>query len=225
MVRWPAAGVETAAVLYTGPDCVITGPASLRHQGVRTPATDLIDVLIPASAKRENVSFVRVHRTARMPDQAHNLNGIRWALAARAVADTVPRGEFDLREVRELVAGAVQCGSCTIEQLADELRSGPTRESRRLRAVLYEVIDGIASAAEGDLRLLVKRAGLPEPMYNPDLYVGSQFLGRRRPVVAGENAGVARGTRLEGVAPGAWAVGKDNGAAQPNDRARNLRPA
>jgi hypothetical protein len=179
---------EIAAALYAGPDCVLTGRAALAQLGVRVPVTDVVDVLIPVSAKRQDVSFVRVHRTARMPEQAHVLNGIRWALAARAVADTA-RGEFELREVRELVAGAVQGGSCTIQQLAQELRAGPTRESGRLRAVLGEVADGIASAAEGDLRLLVKRSGLPEPMYNPDLYVGSVFLGR--PDLWWPDAGVA----------------------------------
>src|SRR6185437_8010030 len=85
---------EIAAVLYAGPDCVLTGPAALRQQGVRVPGTDLIDVLIPVSVKRRDVSFVRVHRTARMPDRAPVVNGIRWAPAARAVADTA-RAEFD----------------------------------------------------------------------------------------------------------------------------------
>lgn len=55
---------------------------------------------------------------------------------------------------------------------------GPTRESGRLRAVLDEVADGVRSAAEADLRLLIKRSGLPEPLYNPDLYLGSMFLAR-----------------------------------------------
>jgi hypothetical protein len=77
-----------------------------------------------------------------------------------------------------LVAGAVQGGKCTVPQLAEELRAGPTRESGRLRAALEEVADGVRSAAEGDLRQLIKRSGLPEPMYNPDLYLGSVFLGR-----------------------------------------------
>jgi hypothetical protein len=41
--------------------------------------------------------------------------------------------------------------------------------------VLEEVADGVRSAAEGDLRKLIKRSGLPEPLYNPDL----QNSGRR----------------------------------------------
>lgn len=168
---------EIAAALYAGPDCVLTGLAALQHQGVRVPSTDLIDVLIPASMKRQSLSFVRVHRTIRMPDQSFVLDGVRWALAARAVADTA-RGEFDVREVRAVVASAVQGGKCTIKQLAEEMRAGSKRESSRFREVLEEVADGVRSAAEGDLRLLIKKGGLPEPLYNPDLYVGARFLGR-----------------------------------------------
>ncbi len=179
---------EIAAALYAGPDCVLTGPAALRQYGLRVPVTELIDVLVPASAKRQSVSFVRMWRTTRLPEQAFILDGIRWAQAARAIADTA-RNEFDLREVRALVAGAVQGGTCTIGQLAEELRAGPSRESGRLRAVLEEVADGVRSAAEGDLRLLIKRSGLPEPMYNPDLYVGSAFLAR--PDAWWKDAGVA----------------------------------
>jgi hypothetical protein len=179
---------EIAAVLHAGPGCVLTGPAALRHQGVRVPATDIVDVLVPMPTKRQSVDFVRMHRTARMPDQTFVLNGIRWALAARAAADTA-RGEHDLREVRALVAGAVQRGTCTVPQLAEELRAGPTRASGRLRAVLEEVADGVRSAAEADLRQLIKRSGLPEPMYNPDLYLGSMFLGR--PDTWWKDAGVA----------------------------------
>jgi hypothetical protein len=168
---------EIAAVLYAGKGCVLTGPAALRHQGVRVPATSTVDVLVPATTKRQSADFVRMHRTVRMPDQTFVFNGIRWALTTRAAADAA-RGEHDLREVRALVASAVQGGKCTIPQLAEELRAGPSRESGRLRAVLEEVADGIRSAAEGDLRKLIKRSGLPEPMYNPDLYVGSMFLAR-----------------------------------------------
>lgn len=179
---------EIAAVLYAGPGCVVTGPASLRQQGVRVPATDMIDVLIPAPAKRRDEGFVRLHPTKRMPEQGFVLNGIRWAPAARAVADTV-RSEHDARQARVVVASAVQGGRCTVPQLALELQEGSARQSGRLRAVLQEVADGIASAAEGDLRQLVKRSGLPEPMYNAELYTESGFLAR--PDLWWKDAGVA----------------------------------
>ena len=167
---------------------MLTGPAALRQQGVRVPSTELIDVLVPASAKRQSVSFVRMHRTTRLPDQTFIVDGVRWALAVRAVADTA-RGEYELREVRALVADAVQRGKCTIPQLVEEMRAGPSRESGRLKLVLEEVADGVRSAAEGDLRQLIRRSGLPEPLYNPDLYIGSMFLAR--PDLWWKDAGVA----------------------------------
>jgi hypothetical protein len=79
-------------------------------------------------------------------------------------------------EARAIVARAVQRGQCTIAQLATELQDGPTHGSANLRAVLAEVIAGIRSIPEGDLRQLIIRAGLPQPLYNPRLYVGEVFL-------------------------------------------------
>jgi hypothetical protein len=91
------------------------------------------------------------------------------------VADAV-RALADLAAVRAVVASAVQRGQCTIAQLAVELRDGPIRGSASLRAVLAEVIAGVRSVPEGDLRRLIIRAGLPQPLYNPRLYLGEVFL-------------------------------------------------
>jgi hypothetical protein len=45
-----------------------------------------------------------------------------------------------------------------------------------LRRALAEVADGVRSAAEGELRALIKRARLPMPMFNPRLFAGRVFL-------------------------------------------------
>lgn len=194
---------EIAAVLYAGRGCVLTAQASLQRQGVRVPLSEVVDVLIPDSAKRQSVGFVRTHRTARMPERPWVNHGIRWAPVARAVAD-VARGDLDLRAVRAVVADAVQRRKCTIEQLASELRAGPNRGSGMLRAALEEVADGVASSAEGDLRKLVKGSRLPEPMYNPSLYVGEKFLAQ--PDLWWRDAGVAgeMDSREWHLSPEAW---------------------
>lgn len=179
---------EIAAVLYAGRRCVVTGPASLQRQGVRVPLSEFVDVLIPDSAKRQSVGFVGTHRTNRMPEWPWVNGGIRWAPVARAVAD-VARGDLEFHAVRAVVADAVQRRKCTIGQLASELRAGPNRGSGMLRAALEEVADGIASSAEGDLRKLVKGSRLPEPMYNPSLYIGKEFLAQ--PDLWWRDAGVA----------------------------------
>jgi len=170
-----AAQREVAAALYAGEDCVLTGVAALQAQGMRAPRSACVDVLIPAAKRRQSVGFVRILRTINVPDRARPIRGIRYAPAARAVADAV-RGQTDMDFVRSVVAGAVQQRKCTLPQLTDELRTGPKRGSAALRAALAEVADGIRSVAEGDLRKLIKKAGLPEPMYNPRLFVGADFL-------------------------------------------------
>jgi hypothetical protein len=100
---------------------------------------------------------------------------VRFVSADRAVADTV-RGLTRLEDARAIVASSVQQGRCTIEQLVTELRAGPTRGSAGLRSVLAEVIAGIRSVPAADLRDLIRKAGLPQPLYNPRLYLGGIFL-------------------------------------------------
>jgi hypothetical protein len=168
---------EAAAVLYAGRGCVITGLAALARHGVRVPISQTVDVLIPHRSSRQSVEFVRVHRTIRMPDKPVIIDGIRWAPVPRAAADAA-RGQIDARDVRAFVAHAVQQKRCSVLQLATELRAGSHQGSLALREALAEVADGVASVAEGDLRGLVKSGGLPEPMYNPSLFDGAEFLGK-----------------------------------------------
>jgi hypothetical protein len=161
-----------ASLLHAGPDGLVTGPAALANYRIRGPQTRLIDVLIPAASKRSDAGFVIVHRTWRMPREAICDGPVRYAPAARAVGDSVrAMAGADLANVRAVVAGAVQQGRCTVADLAAELQAGPVRGSATLRAVLAEVIDGIRSPAEADLRTLIRRSALPQPLYNAKLYL------------------------------------------------------
>jgi len=133
---------EMAALLYAGPGSLITGPAALMHYGIQSaPGTAVIDLLVALTRQRRNTGFVRLHRTARMPSQISASGPVRFAPAARAVADTAWQ-LTSLSDVRAVVAGAVQLGRCTIGQLSSELQSGPIRGSATFRAVLSEVADG-----------------------------------------------------------------------------------
>lgn len=167
-----------AAVLYGGRRAVITGPAAVRHHRMPAPETDAVDLLIPARRQRRGVSYVVVHRTTRMPKLVIGPPLVNYALPARAVADAA-RWLTDLREVRALVAGAVQSRRCTIDELADELREGARQGSALLREVLSEVADGVLSAPEAELRALIVKAGLPLPLFNPWLYLADgTFIAR-----------------------------------------------
>jgi hypothetical protein len=181
---------EMAALLYAGRGSLITGSMALMHHSIRSGSAfdGVIDVLVPADRQRLSTGFARLHRTARMPPRVCFSGPVRLTLAPRAVADTV-RQLTELRDVRAVVADAVQLGRCTVRQLAEELRDGPMRGSAMFRSVLAEVADGIRSTAEGDLGELIRIARLPRPMFNPSLYAGDVFLGK--PDAWWPDAGVA----------------------------------
>jgi hypothetical protein len=165
---------DMAALLYAGPRSVLTGAAALRRHGIADRG-NAVDVVVPGDVGRVDAGFVRLHRTRRLPRGFCVAGEIRYALPPRAVADAA-RWLTDLGEVRAVVAGAVQRGLCPVELLAEELREGPKQGSALFRRALAEVADGVRSAAEGRLHALIKRAGLPMPMFNPRLFVGRDFL-------------------------------------------------
>jgi len=167
---------ETAALLYGGPHAVLTGAVALRHYLLTAPESAAVDVLIPARSQHKSVSYVRVHQTTRMPDMVYGPAHRLCAPPARAAADAV-RGLTDLREARALLAGVVQNKGCAPWQLKQELDAGPVQHSALLRSVLAEVVDGVRSAPEAELRDLIKKAGLPMPLFNPRLYLpGGTFI-------------------------------------------------
>jgi hypothetical protein len=169
---------EIAAVLYGGPHAVVTGLAAVRHHRMRGPESDVVDLLVPARRQCQSVSYVAVHRTTRMPKQVMGPRTVSYVLPARAVADAA-RWLTDLREVRALVAAAVQSRRCWLDELAEELREGPRQGSALFRAALSEVMEGIRSAPEADLRSLIIKARLPLPMFNPALYLANgTFIAR-----------------------------------------------
>lgn len=169
--------LEVAALLYAGPLSLITGPSALAFHGVRGAKSATINVLVPASRSVASRSFVAIHRTRRMPRQWANDLAVRYVLPPRAIADTL-RTLDRLSDARTVVASGVQQGLCTVRQLADELAERHSAGDALFRTVLAEVAAGIRSAPEAELRELITSSGLPEPLYNPDLYLNQKFLAR-----------------------------------------------
>jgi hypothetical protein len=166
---------EMAAMLYAGQASVITGLAALRRHRIRGPAAEFIDVLIPASRQRQNWDFVRLRRTTRMPKRIWPSGPLHYTLPARAVGDVV-RDLTSLREVRAVVADAVQRGVCRVPDLSAELNAGPHAGSALFREALADVLGGIRSAAEGDLKDLLHTSGLPMPLFNAMVFAGDTFV-------------------------------------------------
>jgi hypothetical protein len=154
---------------------VLSGLAALSRHGLRVPRTDMVDVLVPVSRIRRDGPFVRLHRTARMPERVCYSGQVNYTLPPRAVADAA-RWLTEAGTVRGIVADAVQRGLCPLDRLTEELAAGPMRGSALLRRALTEVAGGARSVAEGDFLLLIKRARLPEPMLNPRLFAGETFI-------------------------------------------------
>ena len=189
---------EMAALLYAGPGSLITGPVALMHHRLRSPVVlEIVDVLVPAGRQRVQHRLRPAAPYVSDADRIVTTGPLRLVEVARAVADTA-RLLAELRDVRAVVADAVQRGRCTVRDLAGELRDGPIRGSAMFRSVLGEVAEGIRSTAEGDLRDLIRMARLPMPLFNATLYVGDTFLAR--PDAWWPDAGVARrSTRTSGT--------------------------
>jgi very-short-patch-repair endonuclease len=164
-----------AAFLHAGSGLAITGLGAAARHGIPCGPGEFVDVLVPHECRRADMRFVRLHRTIVAPKTYNDGGFVPFAAPARAVADAA-RLMTDLTEVRALVAAGVQRRQLSIWQLAEELKIGPRQGSALLRQALTEVADGVRSVAEGDLRSLVRRSKLPEPLYNPRLYVGEDFL-------------------------------------------------
>lgn len=155
---------QVAALLYGGPDSVITGPAAIRLHRLRSPGSDMIDVLVPWTVSRQSMGFARILRTRRMPG-FYTTGPVRFARVGRAVADAA-RGFSALDDVRTVVAEAVQRRACTIAEIGLELEGGPARGSTHLRTALAEVRAGVRSAAEARFLNRLKRSDLPMPEFN-----------------------------------------------------------
>ena len=163
-----------AALLYAGEGSILTGLAALRHYKISVPDGP-VDVLVPAGRRRSSREFVVVHRTTRMPRLAAARGPIQFASAARAVADAAI-GLERLADVRAIAGRAVQQECCTVSALVTELDAGSRRHLGLLRLTLAELADGVRSAAEADLRLLLRRARLPAPLFNAELYAAGRLI-------------------------------------------------
>jgi hypothetical protein len=166
--------LDMAALLYAGRASLLTGRAALRRYGFLPRATGIVDVLVPAASQPADRSYVRVHRTRRMPRTYFRQEAIKFTAIPRAVTDAalVPG---NVRDMRAIVCLGVDRG-CSIEDLAAELGQSRLQNSVRLRAVMADVGRGIRSGPEGDLMDLIDRSDLPTPVYNPRLYIGDAFL-------------------------------------------------
>jgi len=130
------------------------------------PQDPVIRVLVDADVQRSSRDFVAIRRTIYLPRPAQSSEGLAMAPTARALTDFALRHDHE-RDVRAVLASAVQRRQVSIDELLAELDIAPARGRRRLVRVLEELGDGVRSAPEGDIRQLVAKSQiLPKPLYN-----------------------------------------------------------
>ena len=93
---------EMAALLYAGPDALLTGTSALRHHGVRAlglqdvsddvaERPEPVHVLIPHQRRRLSTGYVRVERTHRFPAVVIRRRGVAMSSVPRSVGDAARR--------------------------------------------------------------------------------------------------------------------------------------
>jgi hypothetical protein len=166
-----------AALLYAGPSSLLTGAVAVRRHRLRCAGLNQVEVLVPDDVRVQSTGYVQTIRTSRMPEKFFRTRQIRFVPLDRAVADAA-RSMVSLGDVRAVVAEAIQSGGCDFASLVTELSEGPVAGSRFYRMALQETSVGSRSSAEGDFMTLISRSGLPEPMYNAELFAtDGTFLG------------------------------------------------
>ncbi|AOW93785.1 hypothetical protein BFN03_17070 [Rhodococcus sp. WMMA185] len=157
-----------AALEYGGPDSILSGHAALAALGYAQSASrNEVLLLIPNTRHRRDTSYVRVERTWRMPEPIGR-GLLRVAPHARCLLDA-GRRTVQADSCRALLAGGIQRGDVTVDELARELAAGSDRGSRLPRAVLHELSHDAHSVAEVHAQKLYSRSGLPPMLHNIDV--------------------------------------------------------
>jgi hypothetical protein len=160
-----------AGILLGGDTAQLAADTACRLRGVRyLPAFDgFVRVVVDHDVRRVSEGFVVVQRSARLPPAVQR-SGLPVTPVARAVIDAA-RTMRSLRDVRAIVADVVQRRLTTPSRLATEISDGGSAESALPRRAVEEVLKGLRSAPEGELRdVLLSSAVLPEPGWNAPVF-------------------------------------------------------
>ncbi|WP_329071337.1 hypothetical protein [Amycolatopsis sp. NBC_01480] len=168
-----------AALLYAGPDTVLSGSAACRRYGLRAaalpPSADL-QILIPHHRKMRSAEFVTVERTHRLPSPILQ-DGVPLAPLVRATTDTARR-MCETKACEELLIEAIQRGRCRPESLLSELNQGAPRGTALPRRLLSKWTD-IRSIAESTARRLSMQLTSPPSHWNVALCdAAGRYVGR-----------------------------------------------
>ncbi|MFE5209860.1 hypothetical protein [Streptomyces sp. NPDC056600] len=166
-----------AALSYAGPGARLTSLAVLALHGFRDapapPSLGTLHVLLPSPLKRRSVSYVKVARARHLPSRPTRVAGfpcvpLPWAVADACAGVLRPGCLYE----------AVQRHRVGATALREAFRSRQVPVSGELAAVLADLAAGAHSVAEGRARRLIARSGLPDPLWNRDLFLDGEWLCR-----------------------------------------------
>jgi hypothetical protein len=168
---------ERAAILYAAPHGVLAGVTALRRLGVRAGrlqevsddhrAPEPVHLMIRHEHHLLGAGYLLITRTRRWP-QVQVVDGLPMVAPCRAIADSARQSQ-SVREVAVLVEECVRSGLVSEEELLAELHAGPRQGSAHLRSVLLGRMDGASVGLAELVQTLVDAAGLPAPLWQPQL--------------------------------------------------------
>lgn len=179
----PPVPARRTAPARPGPEygeAMVTGPAALALHGFTSvPPLDArhrIDVLVPRTRRLRSTGFVQVVR-ASVPYRPETRLGTPVAPVERALADAVA-SLTDPSAVRRLLTESVRAGYCEPASVVRELSAAKLLGRPHVVDAVEELLAEGRAVAEGRLYAMVRRHGLPEPLWNVDLCLpGGALLG------------------------------------------------
>jgi hypothetical protein len=169
--RVPSQSDAARQTVPAQPEAVLTGLAALSLHGLAgvppLTALDTIDVLVPRLRRLRSTGCARIVRAAVLP-VPWQVMGLPVAPVTRALADAVAE-LTDAETVRRLLTEAVRGGHCepaaTVRELARARLLG--------RPHVVDAVDSLLAegraAAEDRLYAMVRKHGLPDPVWNAEL--------------------------------------------------------
>ena len=206
---------EVAALLFAGPHSALTGCSALRRYGAQylpgKAADRPVHVLIPQERHRKSAGFVVVERT-KTPPLTRTVDGVLCTPPARAAVDAARR-LTQRGDTRALLLDVVQQGLADVHELDAEKRLGQRRGTALITETIAEAMEGVLSAPEAELRELFATSTLPQPLWNPRVYLPSgQFLAQPDGLIAESMTALEVDSRDHHSAGDGWARTLDRDA-------------
>jgi hypothetical protein len=160
---------HVAAQLYGGPQSWLAGPtAATIYAYIPEDTGRRVHVLVPATSKPRNVSWVTVRRTRLMDERVIQRGPLRLSCRPRAVIDAA--AVLPDSAARALIIDVVRRRLVRLDDLSHWIEVRQTHGRVRLRRALQEAAAGAWSVPEADLAGLVRTSRvLPAAWLNPRL--------------------------------------------------------